>query len=123
LKAGCKQKKLRLLARNGKACRDWVYVYKNWSDADWECVIWSDKTIIEHFGSHGWKWVWSNVISETKGLIIIYILYIIQVGAKSDYSGEAICLETSIIGESDGGLERWKVFCIQSRRLTCLYSL
>src|SRR5271169_3359777 len=58
LKVGSKQKKPRLLARHKKMRRDWVYMHKNWSKADWECVIWSDEMIIEHFGSHGWKWIW-----------------------------------------------------------------
>src|SRR5271169_491541 len=47
LKVGHKQKKPRLLARHKKVHREWVYMHKNWSDADWEHVIWSDEMIIE----------------------------------------------------------------------------
>ena len=50
-----KQKKPRLLERHKKARRDWYYAHKDWTQADWEHVIWSDETIIEHFGSHGRK--------------------------------------------------------------------
>src|SRR5208282_1516256 len=57
LKAGCKKKKPRLLPYQKKVHRDWVYTHKNWSTADWECVIWSDETIIERLGSHRRKWV------------------------------------------------------------------
>src|SRR5208282_1456686 len=58
LKVGCKKKKPRLLPHQKKVHRDWVYTHKNWSTADWECVIWSDETIIERLGSHRRKWVW-----------------------------------------------------------------
>jgi len=60
LKGGRKQKKPRLLPRHKKTRREWVYAHKEWSDADWERVIWSDETIIERFGSHGRKWVWKR---------------------------------------------------------------
>src|SRR5271169_5776066 len=40
LKGGRKQKEPRLLPRYKKARRDWVYAHKNWSKADWECIIW-----------------------------------------------------------------------------------
>src|SRR5208337_4048526 len=52
LKAGCKKKKPRLLPHQKKVHRDWIYAHKNWSTADWECIIWSDETIIERLGSH-----------------------------------------------------------------------
>ena len=58
LKAGRKKKKPMLLERHKRMRRDWVYTHENWSDADWEHVIWSDETTIDRFGDHGKKWVW-----------------------------------------------------------------
>ena len=52
LKASHKLKKPRLLERHKKVWREWVHAHKNWTDADWERVIWSDETIIERFKSH-----------------------------------------------------------------------
>src|SRR5271157_145686 len=58
LKAGRKPKKPKLLERHKKTRREWVYTHKNWSETDWERVIWSDETIIERYGDHGKKWIW-----------------------------------------------------------------
>ena len=32
--------------------------YKDWTEADWEWVIWSDETEINHFCSDGMSWCW-----------------------------------------------------------------
>ena len=55
LKPGCKPKKPRLLPRHKQARREWAYAHKDWSEDDWEYVIWSDETVIECIASHGWK--------------------------------------------------------------------
>ena len=34
--------------------------HEHWIVDDWKCVVWSDKTKINHIGSDGRKWVWKR---------------------------------------------------------------
>jgi len=54
-KAERKKKKPMLIERHKKERKEWAFAHKDWSDADWEHVIWSDETIIEYFGIQGQK--------------------------------------------------------------------
>ena len=60
MKALVKQKKPKLINRHVKARYEFAVKYKNWTLDDWKRVIFSDKTIINRFGSDGRSWVWKE---------------------------------------------------------------
>jgi len=53
-----KVKRPRLLPKHIKARKKFAERFKEWTEDDWRCIIWSDETIVERFGSHGRQWIW-----------------------------------------------------------------
>jgi len=58
LKAGEKETKPKLSAKNIKARLDFARRHRDWTVADWSRVIWSDETKINRFCSDGRSWCW-----------------------------------------------------------------
>ena len=53
-------KKPLLSAKNIKYRLEWATLHANWTAADWDCVIWSDETKINRFGSDGRRYAWKR---------------------------------------------------------------
>src|SRR3984893_5037076 len=60
MKAVVKQKKPSLSQRHRKERMDFAVSHQDWTVEDWEKVVWSDETKINHFGSDGRRWVWKK---------------------------------------------------------------
>ena len=58
LRAAEKENKPMLSAKNVKARLDFANRHKDWTEADWKRVIWSDETKINRFCSDGRSWCW-----------------------------------------------------------------
>jgi len=51
-KPGRKAKKPSLMAKQKKERLLFIQAHKDWMEADWKHVIFSDETVIRHFGSN-----------------------------------------------------------------------
>jgi hypothetical protein len=60
LKAYTKKKRPYLSPKHRKARLAFALKYGNWTVEDWKCVLWSDETKINWFGSDGHKYVWKD---------------------------------------------------------------
>jgi len=58
LRAGEKKKKPSLSKKNIKARLEWAKEHKNWTEDDWNRVIFSDESKINRFNSDGRSWGW-----------------------------------------------------------------
>lgn len=60
LKAGEKKKKPLLSPKNIKSRMEFARKHKDWTEDDWNRVIFSDETKINRFNSDGRQWFWSK---------------------------------------------------------------
>ncbi len=60
LKAGEKKKKPLLSQKNFKFRMEFARKHKDWTQDDWNGVIFSDETKINCFNSDGRQWFWSE---------------------------------------------------------------
>jgi transposase len=66
LKAKRRVKKPRLTKSQKKACLDFALDHKNWMEADWRQVIWSDESKINRISSDGMRYMWIESDKESK---------------------------------------------------------
>ena len=59
-KSYVKKKKPYLSPKHRKARLAFAHKYGNWTVEDWKCVIWSDETKVNRFGSDGHRYMWKR---------------------------------------------------------------
>ena len=71
LKSAVKKKKPFLKSQHIKDRLEFAKRYKDWTIEDWRCVIFSDETKINRFGSDGRKWYWKKAGSSLQSNHIV----------------------------------------------------
>jgi hypothetical protein len=60
-KAVAKKKRAYLTTQHKKARMEFAERHLDWTLEDWKCVIYSDETKINRFGSDGRQWAWKKI--------------------------------------------------------------